>query len=1035
MLSSTAHHDFPPALGHIHIPSSGPGSLGHDHVDGHAYFAPLHMAHAGFDVPAHSSQHSYQFEQHQKHPRPIENAFVKHRQYPYYLELGSGPGLLAAAGPQTLGNVIMTQARAGRAMAAASVRRRISRACDQCNQLRTKCDGKSPCAHCVEFVLTCEYVRERKKRGKASRKDIAIQQAAAVNATVSTSGSKHDGTFQTSPRATACSSSVDQDGDEVAFRDSSAAPEQDRDLPSQLLHQSRSRGPSNDHDRSYNVTSPVSRSVSLSGADSIPVGGMLQRHHHHPQSHQMSNVDPRLSNDVSMALNGYGHLEDFSGSMMSSHAAVNEGHNDQSTTGFITNSVMRKEHTHVYPEDPYIISPSREIQHQNVFQLPPGESPISTSFLKSASTGGSPAWYNIGSPSTGMYGNTTHIPTQGLRYPVLQPLLPHLNGLLPTSISCDLLELYFQSSSCAFIRPLSPYVLGYVLRKRSFLRQMNPRACSPALLASILWIGAQTSESPFLTTPPSARGKICQKLLELTISLLRPLIHSPVATNDTAPSYAANTVVNGVALGGFGVAMSGQSSEINGSPGAAGNLDDVITYMHLAIVVSASEYKAASLRWWNAAWSLARELKLGRELPPNTVVVHDLHPEQREDDVPGGIEIDVSDIGHIQDQPGCYSEEEREERRRIWWLLYIMDRHLALCYNRPLFLLDLECDGLLQPVDDCVWQSGEFYIPESSSTDPNSNYLRQRGPTFHCTGHSIFGYFLPLMTILGGIVDLNHARNHPRFGLRNRNGREWDEQAAEITQQLEAYEHSLQHFEERFCGSLKHDEAANGSSHNAEVHSPSTHSIHSSSSRTTDQILQTKIVVVYGTHVMHTLHILLNGKWDPISLLDDNDLWISSQAFVTATGHAVDAAKAIRNILDCDPDLSFMPFFFGIYLLQGSFLLLLIADKLQEGATPSIVEACETIVRAHEVCVVTLNTEYQVCHPIHLSPEHASILHLFIGGNCAIGTSLVLSLLTFDVEEFPKSHAVRFDAGSRARRLRGTTVAATRGLSFVPLDR
>jgi xylanolytic transcriptional activator XlnR len=30
----------------------------------------------------------------------------------------------------------------------AAVRRRISRACDQCNQLRTKCDGQTPCAHC-----------------------------------------------------------------------------------------------------------------------------------------------------------------------------------------------------------------------------------------------------------------------------------------------------------------------------------------------------------------------------------------------------------------------------------------------------------------------------------------------------------------------------------------------------------------------------------------------------------------------------------------------------------------------------------------------------------------------------------------------------------------------------------------------------------------------------------------------------------------------------------------------------------------------
>ena len=33
--------------------------------------------------------------------------------------------------------------------ASAPVRRRISRACDQCNQLRTKCDGQTPCAHCI----------------------------------------------------------------------------------------------------------------------------------------------------------------------------------------------------------------------------------------------------------------------------------------------------------------------------------------------------------------------------------------------------------------------------------------------------------------------------------------------------------------------------------------------------------------------------------------------------------------------------------------------------------------------------------------------------------------------------------------------------------------------------------------------------------------------------------------------------------------------------------------------------------------------
>ena len=132
------------------------------------------------------------------------------------------------------------------------------------------------------------------------------------------------------------------------------------------------------------------------------------------------------------------------------------------------------------------------------------------------------------------------------------------------------------------------------------------------------------------------------------------------------------------------------------------------------------------------------------------------------------------------------------------------------------------------------------------------------------------------------------------------------------------------------------------------------------SNRVTESEIQVRIVLAYGTHVMHVLHILLAGKWDPIDLLDDDDLWISSQEFITSTSHAVSAAEAISQILEHDPGLEFMPFFFGAYLLQGSFLLLLIADKLQCDASPSVVRACDTIVRAHEACVVTLSTEYQV---------------------------------------------------------------------------
>lgn len=279
-----------------------------------------------------------------------------------------------------------------------------------------------------------------------------------------------------------------------------------------------------------------------------------------------------------------------------------------------------------------------------------------------------------------------------------------------------------------------------------------------------------------------------------------------------------------------------------------------------------------------------------------------------------------------------------------------MRSHLALCYNRPLSLLDVECSSLLQPLDDNVWQSGDFF--EDSAQSYSDHTFRRRGPPFECTGHSIFGFFLPLMTILGEVTDLYHARNHPRFGAKT----DWDHHVVEISQRLESYGRSLQELRNRAV----HE--ANVEAQQESVHpgTPSARSVNSSISRAHENLMHAKIVEAYGTHLMHTLYILLNGKWDPISLLDDNDLWISSQSFVDATGHAVHAAEALNEVLELDPDLSFMPFFFGIYLLQGSFLLLLIADKLQGEANPKIVRACEVIVRAHEACIVTLNTEYQV---------------------------------------------------------------------------
>jgi len=543
---------------------------------------------------------------------------------------------------------------------------------------------------------------------------------------------------------------------------------------------------------------------------------------------------------------------------------------------------------------------------------------------------------DTGSPNSGISGSSSRNGggLQTCRYPALNPLLPHLGSILSTSTACDLLEFYFQSSSSVFIEPVSPYILGSVFRKRSFLRHHKPRKCSPALLASILWVSAQTSEASYLTSSPSARAIVSEKLWRLTVDLLKPLVHSP-SSHGFSPSSGLTSVTQNA----FGAdrATGHYDGRSGGVMPPTGTLDDVATYINLGVVTSASEYKAASLRWWNAAWSLARELKLGRELPHMASKDEDRQSTTTEN---GDIDISPSDCSHsgIQVPVGTSAaaivEEMKEERRRLWWLLYMVDRHLGLCYNRPLAMLDNECEELFQPVPDTLWQTGEFYTGPSGP--------RIQGLDFQCTSHDVYGFFLPLMTILGDIVDLNAQKNHPRFGQQTT----WELHEAEITHQLERYAYSIEEFKAQYgCAAAEEGSMNQRIGSLDSVRSEWTH--------------QTRKVAAYATHIMHVLHILLHGKWDPVTLLEDDYMWICSQSFLAATSNAISAAAAVEEILAVDPDLSFMPYLFGMYLLQGSLILLLLADKLSTETNDGVIRACETIVRAHEAAVVTLNTEYQ----------------------------------------------------------------------------
>jgi hypothetical protein len=97
-----------------------------------------------------------------------------------------------------------------------------------------------------------------------------------------------------------------------------------------------------------------------------------------------------------------------------------------------------------------------------------------------------------------------------------------------------------------------------------------------------------------LSISPLQRRKICQFLCALIIRLLRPLIH--VSFKDQDPSPAENPTAHDFSAGAHHP-FEGVGDD-KGLVGPAGSLDDVITYIHVASIISSSEQKAASMRWF-----------------------------------------------------------------------------------------------------------------------------------------------------------------------------------------------------------------------------------------------------------------------------------------------------------------------------------------------------------------------------------------------------------------------------------------------------
>ncbi|KAI9679308.1 MAG: hypothetical protein M1817_005328 [Caeruleum heppii] len=794
-----------------------------------SYTSLLHPYTVAFD-PAFDSYH---LQRRAHYPlnmttQPLSNRGISRSAYRPYFSTSSLPST----------GSVRPNMNEGRRESSAPVRRRISRACDQCNQLRTKCDGENPCAHCVEFGLCCEYNRERKKRGKASRKDLQQQQQ--------------------QQQAAAAAASLSSTTGAIVPPLSSAVVE----LPS--------FGATGQ--QSVVGQSPTSvstcRSMSL-GSEALDSGRSTQEN---PAS-SVSSLGYQRSLKSSPPLHEPRPLGEY-------HEPISGSLHGSGVLSGVYAIEASEPQPHLY----------------NGFHQPPIEVPSCYA----------------GDADEGLV-SYTDLPLQHSAHGPFMLEDPQLG--------------YTQAQ----YHPTIDYGLTY-----PDPRLLEPLAGSQGTLlrSGSARINTEASWPPLPTDSSQSGGLPGQQ-------------HAPE---------------NGMVLG---------------------KLDNVMTYVHVAMILSTGGLTSASLRWWQAACSVARYLHLNSELEdfskdsqspltnpgrewsnvtisPQDYVPYTRHGPCEERDLHGYLK-NATIHGDLPHKPrGVELLEHAEERRRVWWLLYAADRHLALSFNQPLSLVDAECQSLRQPCNDNYWQEGPITaMDEKPSTDP-SRSICPAGPSFECVEYSVYGCFLPLMTILGQIVDFRFRDSH-----QSQSHTLLEPPGLGINQKLDCYDRSLQMIEQvvREQNGLNLEQSRGGL---LGVCQP----VPSSTAVGSPDWVQ--LLGAYARFVMHALHILLVNKWDPTALLDDADGWSSTPTFTTAAEHVVSAAQCIDVVRQCDPELKSMPSFFGVYILQASFMLLLMAEKPQADTNPAWARAGMTFLKTHEVCRTAPNEERQahLCQVMTITAAH-----------------------------------------------------------------
>lgn len=537
-------------------------------------------------------------------------------------------------------------------------------------------------------------------------------------------------------------------------------------------------------------------------------------------------------------------------------------------------------------------------------------------------------------------------------YPILGPVMPYLHRICSRQMACCLLEVYTSDMAREFRVPASTLLLGHLFRRDTLLCMEKPRKCTPALVCSMLLLATASTESPYFGASRTARGRLLKSLYDITLRL----VESPESYVPT------DSQASGDHAGCQGRSPCTLKQNI---------LDDVVTYMHMALVSSLPDIDATASRWWHTAFQLAKEGRLNTDIMldvSNTTQRADLSSTATQA-TPAALPLGIVSPGDScktadDEQPTCdghvvvdlqdemvidrtdyrflnASAEQLEERRRVWWTLYIWDKQLAVSYNDPITITAAESQETLSPSDDDSWQLplGDYNSAKAIGNPSRFMSATLNGVATLYDGDNILGGLLPLTT---AIEDLTTLRSLSKLQSSD---------PALYHACKNSYRASI---ESRVGNAIQcsQDSLTRLRDPSAQLSIPSC----------TNRFKQ--LLKLHNLFLARTILALSFSSWDMTStiagLMDPNNL----TDFMAALQHTIAAAKVLSDVLELDTQLSFKPLFFDAFLFHAASIAYVGATALEHQPSSDLIDACRIYMRVLEASIATTHTECQVCKPL-----------------------------------------------------------------------